>query len=57
MRKFRGFAPFSHTAHLRFYNKSTGMAWVDMAVAWNLPCGRNHILDVLNRVIVVFLLA
>ena len=53
MRKIRGFAPFSHTAHLRFYKKkSTGMAWVDMAVAWNLPCGRNHTLDedVLNRV-------
>jgi hypothetical protein len=58
MRKFRGFAPFSHTAHLRFYKKkSTGMAWVDMAVAWNLPCGRNHTLDVLNRVTVFFLLA
>jgi len=28
-----------------------------MAVAWNLPCGRNHTLDVLNRVTVFFLLA
>jgi hypothetical protein len=26
-------------------------------VAWNLPCGRNHTLDVLNCVTVFFLLA